>query len=262
MNNTRDIDSKLIESNVDCSSSEGSVFIKRYCEVKLFVHLHYRLRRARTTKIDFNEYCASFNYARRSNQMGVNSSPRGDPCDVESDGVSRPGRDMNVPMFVEVRHLSKNPEGIIRETFIPSVVRLQTLNDCLRVWREAPDLVKRRPVPSVGSVESLRIIPDGKLGCAVVSELVGASAVGDGENDMVERRAQVLDNVSYDCPPSEKRWLSLEDNPSPERAPNEAIYTTWGLPFNVEFVDDFITVRLKESDEFLIERLQVLVRSV
>ncbi len=41
-------------------------------------------------------------------------------------------------MFVHVGKLVELPEGVRRER-IPSVVRLQPFDDCLRVWVDAPD---------------------------------------------------------------------------------------------------------------------------
>lgn len=48
--------------------------------------------------------------------------------------------DVRRSMFVYVAKLMQLPEGIRRE-LIPSVVRLQPLDDCLRSWMDAPDFV-------------------------------------------------------------------------------------------------------------------------
>jgi len=53
----------------------------------------------------------------------------------------------------------------------------------------------------------------------------------------------------------EERRLPREDDLATQNPPNS-------LPFGLGFIDDLVAVGLKENDEFVVERIQVLFRSV
>lgn len=67
-------------------------------------------------------------------------------------------RQMNQTMFVEVGELTERPEGMIQE-FIPSTVRLQSFDDCLRLWVEASDLRSMFPCLHHSSTEDRKLEP-------------------------------------------------------------------------------------------------------
>ena len=74
---------------------------------------------------------------------------------------------------------------------------------------------------------------------------------------MVEGGPRILDVVTDDGAPMKKGKLFRENYFSAKNLSNGII-----LPLTLEFVDDLVAVRLEESREFLIERIQVLFRSV
>jgi hypothetical protein len=48
---------------------------------------------------------------------------------------------MERSVLVDVAELVENPEGVALVRRVPSVMRLQGRDDCLRVWVDAPDLL-------------------------------------------------------------------------------------------------------------------------
>src|SRR4030042_73260 len=123
--------------------------------------------------------------------------------------MSGPRCQMNVPMLVNVRHFMHKPQGVTCRVF-PSVVWLQPLHDCLRVWRDAPDLVQCWSL-SPRSIESVSVIEDGERCRAVVDELIRVPTVRNSENDLVEGRPNILNIVADHRSPMEKRRLPRKD---------------------------------------------------
>ncbi len=78
-------------------------------------------------------------------------------------------------MFVHVGKLVELPEGVRRER-IPSVVRLQPFDDCLRVWVDAPDSL------SAGARTHSLGAKDGKLR---VSDELGRKRVAMAGDDEI-----------------------------------------------------------------------------
>jgi hypothetical protein len=97
-------------------------------------------------------------------------------------------------MFVHVIKLVELPERIGRE-LIPSVVRLQTLDDCLRVWMDAPDFVsafshRHLPIPEDGEFQPPR---------STFGQRVDAD-VGEREfiDEVIEGRAEIMEAIPDD----------------------------------------------------------------
>ena len=102
--------------------------------------------------------------------------------------------DVRCSMFVHVVKLMELPEGI-RRIFIPSVVRLQSLDDCLRVWVDAPDFVTafpilHRPLAKDGELQQPR---------SVVGQGVNAN-VSEGKliDEAVESTSEAVEAVPDD----------------------------------------------------------------
>ena len=218
--NAFDVDSEVIERNLGLLPSEDGTFVEGYRKEKRLFHLHCRLVVSRDRHVDFHEYCATFNYAGGPDGVAMDAGTGGDARDIKGDFVGRPCCEVDAPMLVDIRHLSKNPEGVVAEVILPSVVWLQSLDDCLRVWPDSPNLIARRSVASPRAVESIRIVHDGEFCRPIVTETVRVPTVGDGVDEVIEARSEVIDEVSDKGGPSQEGRSLLEDNPSPEDAPN------------------------------------------
>ena len=153
-------------------ASDCSGFVERYCEQKLFLHLHYCGRGlAGMAKLNLREYCATFYHAGRSHIKAVQPCSGKKIRDVHGNRVRSPSGQMDISMLVNIRHLVNDPEGVTCR-ILPSVVRLQTLHDCLSVWRDAPDLITRDGLPLRGRMKLSRL---SKMGNSVVRSLTNVA---------------------------------------------------------------------------------------
>lgn len=98
---------------------------------------------------------------------------------------------MGQPVLVDVEKLVELPEGIVGE-LLPSVVRLQLLDSCLRSWVDTSDFVTafarlHFPVTKDGELQQTR---------SVVRQGIDAN-VGDGKlvDQIVEGRTEVVEAV-------------------------------------------------------------------
>ena len=139
---------------------------------------------------------------------------------VDIDGPGQVGRVGNVSpcadshlgnvrrsMLVHVGKLVQHPEGVRRE-LIPSIVRLQSLDDCLRSWVDAPDFVATFPHQPV------LVAKDGKLRPPIEGVGQGAaSVVRDREfvGEVVERGAEVVETVADDEAELWRDWIGESD---------------------------------------------------
>ena len=101
--------------------------------------------------------------------------------------------DVRHSMFVHVGKLVELPEGVRRE-LIPSVVRLQPLDNCLRVWIDAPNsLFPGVRIHSLGAEDGeLRVFDE--LGRGRVAMMSDDEVI----NEVVESGAEVMETVADD----------------------------------------------------------------
>ena len=66
-----DVGPQVEQRYLDLLPSKGGAFAKRYCEVVLFLHVHYRLKGAGGREVYFNDWCAACTYAGRTDPVGV-----------------------------------------------------------------------------------------------------------------------------------------------------------------------------------------------
>jgi hypothetical protein len=116
-------------------------------------------------------------------------------------------RDVRHSMFVHVGKLVELPQGVRRER-IPSCVRLQPLDDCLRSWVNAPDFVTtfpHLPFPSTKNGElrpSVEGVGQGATSVMPYSEFVGK---------VVKGGAEVVEAIPDDEAELYRDWLGESD---------------------------------------------------
>jgi hypothetical protein len=100
---------------------------------------------------------------------------------------------MKHPVLVGVGKLAEHPEPMVRE-LVPSVVRLQTLDDCLRGWCDAPDLIHAfvQEVVSVFEDGELRIFSD------ALGQRVAPTGFGKVIDEVVEGGPHVVQTLPDD----------------------------------------------------------------
>ncbi len=104
-----------------------------YAEGGCEIHVHFRAGLVNGGIA--GDWCAVFN--RECDWLdfissGASRNPKGQMRDTSE------GCDVRQPMLVLSGKLVELPEGVVGGTALPSVVRLQPLDDCFRVWVDAP----------------------------------------------------------------------------------------------------------------------------
>lgn len=114
-------------------------------------------------------------------------------------------RNVRHSMLVHVVKLLQLPEGVRRE-LVPSIVRLKTLDDCLRVWVDAPDFVaafpfRHLPVAKDGELQFSRSV----LGQGVDADVRQREFV----DEVVESGTEVVQAIPDD--EAELRWNGFRE---------------------------------------------------
>jgi hypothetical protein len=145
-------------------------------------------------------------------------------------------------VLVEVREFMQNPERV-RRRFLPSVVRLQALDDCLLVRAQRVDLPES--AASAGAQESRSVLEDREFNAAWWETRL-KFALRELPGQVVEGGAEVVKEVA-------------DDDREPQRDLEWGAYADDDLVPDLR-IDEGIAVSVKEGVRLSIEALQVLVR--
>jgi hypothetical protein len=128
--------------------------LERYQQSSLEIHFHFfRLFNEGSMNSDA---CATAYFRRRLDSGKLAPGRLVDNCKVSIGSVN--GGKRKHPVLINIHELVNDPQGMVVGVRIPTVIRLQSLNDCLRI--------KRYPAESVShelSLESFESEADGKL---------------------------------------------------------------------------------------------------
>jgi hypothetical protein len=206
-----------------------------YCEGRGALHVHFRVASAKRPVA--RNYCAAFNRA------PLNFDVRGAPWvgRVEVDGCRDGERYVRQSVFISVGELA---EG--RKTYaVPSIVRLQVLDDCLRGWVDAPDHV------SAFVRELLHTTEEGES--RLTGNFAGQAApvVRESEfvGEVVEGGTEVVEAVAYDEPELSGRLLK-------DFGPDEIL-----AALRVELGPKLVRAFFDPSTDLGFQALQVVERS-
>lgn len=217
--------------------SLAETYAERRCEM----HVHFRAGFVNSWVA--GDWCAIFHRAEDWLDF-VNREECGHP---EGHSNSREKADMRQPVLVLHGKLVELPEGIVGES-VSSVVRLQPLDDCLRVWVDAPDLVAALPRIH------LPVSEDGELQLprSVFGQGIDAK-VGDGKlkDEVVEGRTEVVETIAND-----------EANFGGGRRLKDFDAKEFLGAISIGFAPSSVRVFLAPSVHFFVEAVQVVVRPV
>ena len=177
----------------DASASE------RYLNNREELHVHF-LAPINRLRIVSNYYCLVFN------KSSVHLEARGDKRHIsasagyESSAARMKKGDWQQTMFVDVRQIVQLPEGM-RCVIIPSVVRLQTLDDCLGRWVYPTNLRDTGAIehmPSRAEIPLPILIPeDGELGLLrYILRERDRVLRGEGISEMVKCAPEPMENLA------------------------------------------------------------------
>jgi hypothetical protein len=171
---------------------------KAYAERRVEIHVHVSCRIGGVGCVP-EHYCALFQYA------FVGPDAALDPLHINVVGgfdpkvKSGPGThyEVDVPVLVGIAQRMDLPEGVVPVS-IPSVVRLQTLDDCLRRLTNPTGFRVERAVVDNRSIDRFSLpvlIPeDGEL--RFIRDILADSASGQGVCQAVERGPQVVERIA------------------------------------------------------------------
>ena len=112
--------------------------IERYLTLQAEIHVHFGLGISRGRLVS-GDYCAAFHFLPLPEHLDVAHL---DVLASEPDLRSSELDQMDAAMLVDVVEFMELPEGV-RPIVLPSQMRLQSLDDCLSDWRDAPNPILR-----------------------------------------------------------------------------------------------------------------------
>lgn len=216
-------------------------FPERYIQGRGALHIHFRPSVG--GRVIPQDYCAFYN--------GAKVGPYGEGVEVgevDSDGADIKDPQVGESVLVFDRKIVKYREDVRSRVLskVPSSVRLQFLDDCLRSWVDAPDCVTafsgvHRPVgedrefrsPEVARQRANVQVPD--------SQLV---------NEVVQGGAKVVQTISGDS--GELRRYRLQ----------EFDYHQLLASLEVEIMEEVVRLSLEPSSGFFFKALQVIERPI
>ena len=166
--------------------SDRGTLAEAYVEGRCEIHAHFRAGTVEGRI--FGDWCAAIEKAEKALDL-VNTDAVG--FEERQSGEVVQGGGMRKPMLFYDLKLIKLPEGVAVEP-VPSLVRLQPLDLCLREWINAPEHVVQ--------FARILLLKDGKRGTAL--NVGGERSFGVRqsklEGEIVEGGAEVVDAVSSD----------------------------------------------------------------
>ena len=128
----------VLDSRGDCPQGGDDRFLtsrrfvaETYNEGNAELHLHFRLG------FPAEEFCAVVHRSEKCVADGHGSAL----IDDFGAGLGR-ADEVECSVLVDVAKLMQNPERVRQVVGVPSVMRLQSLDDCLSVWVDAPNFVR------------------------------------------------------------------------------------------------------------------------
>ena len=227
--------------------------LEGYVSGDLMPHLHFYVSDERD--IATNYFCAVYQRARGEYLPRVNhETGRKRRYRDRANGCLN---DIQTAVLVDIAEVMQPPQGMT-SVVIPSMIRLQLLDDCLRVWPDAHDLVKPAPAlglpASIKSEESLLIAEDGEL-CTL--KVTSETYMMDSK-----RVGQVVQGR-----PETEQDIANQDAQAGRRSPEDfnakdPVVTTF--PFWLELIHDSAHWVVSSTDvfgDFRLKGPQVLFRS-
>lgn len=215
---------------------------KRYLQADISIHVHVRLR-SRGNEPESCDLCAVFVASEGphlSNGDGASVLVRVVPRPVEVDPLNRSPRGEGRVVLVGIPEAVKDHEKVASRVVTPSVVRLNFLDYC-------PCLTRNAPKPSLGPfVEAFRrlffedgesVPPASRLRCL-------ASFVDELPHQVLKRGPQVVDDLP-------------DQHAESVRSVGEADAEEVLIRLGLELSDDLIGAKLEPGPGFRIERFQV-----
>lgn len=226
--------------------SLGSALGESYIEGRCEIHVHFRAGTVEGRIL--GDWCAAVKPSEkaldffRADSVGHEERQRRDIVECGRVGQS---------VLFHVREFIKLPEGIAVER-LPSAVRLQSLDGCLRSWADAPNHIIEFPQrPGVGALGGVFIKDrEPRIALGFARQRPFRTRQSELESEVVEGGAEVVDAVSGD--EAEARRRRLDDF-----SPNDLL-ASLGIKFGPESMRAFF----KPGSPFRFKVLQVIERPV
>ncbi len=161
---------------------------------------------------------------------------------------------MEPAVFVYIAKLMKKPERM-RLRIVPSIIRLQSRNGCLRCWRNAPDLIKPAiPLGESSSCDSMVFPFVNEDGEFTSLQVTIESYIGHSElvSKMIEGRTHLIDDFAGENTQDSRGVMG-------NRQLNSK--TICSLLFKLEVWNDFIGLTFEINPNFFVKSFQMLVCS-
>ncbi|MCZ6739028.1 MAG: hypothetical protein O7C01_04535 [Actinobacteria bacterium] len=219
--------------------------LNRYLDIRLVVHHHFALR---WVTGDREEYCAVVEYA--SPELGFASAERRDAsyAHLASSEVDQ-APDVNESMLVLVPEVVKSEQRLSKRVG-PLRIRLNGFDECRGTGADTMD--RESSTASFGVLESLRAAPLVAVGIdreGRLRNIPSGEVNGEPVDALVEGRAEIVDGFAQDHSPIDRYGFMQPD-------PVDVLRS-----IRVYLRDEFIGLTFLPSELFILDGLEVLVRS-
>jgi len=222
----------------DTISQDG--LLERYVKDEIEIHLHLRLSIGTEAAIG-DDLCLTF---KRGFHITERDEVEFEAFEAKLGSIDKRQHQVQRAVLVDVLKSVQQPK-IMGLVFVPTVIGLRRIDDCLCLWTDAPDYVR-----TFGGVV-VRDTDNRKLQTAEFFFRESNSRIihhSEAVEEVVQGRTQVMQDIANDG--------RNEIGRSANRFDADKIMSA----FRVEFVGDAILLARNPSPDLLIKRLQVLIR--
>jgi hypothetical protein len=222
---------------IDDFSSLCGPIVDGYINNRLSIHLHACAVLGTDDSITC-EFC--IRYAQISTaELDILDTAEGRKCCI--DAMLRAHGKQESAMLIDILELLKQPKPV-RYCCIPSVIRLQALDNCLNHRGDISDSAKSAAIEPIGRFK------DGKHGLSRLF-IRQRSLVRNGEviDQMIQRTPEIMEAVTDQL--SNQTWRLVDSI-----KPNDIISS-----FRIDFVRDNVRVSQLPTGNLIYKRLQVLI---
>jgi len=210
-------------------------FLQRYKVAEASIHIH--AASCIQGKGDPEQFCAIIQYAGVDDSRKEFCVHRPSESDIITD--SRSCRGMEHPVLVAVREFMNKPEGV-HISLIPTVIRLHSLDDCQRVFGNAP----RQSIRVYSFKISNFLDEDGEVQ-SIGTDSTGKRKIEQLPKQVIQSRPHVMQIIAYD---DTEIWRRLF--PNVQNCPDK---------FAIRFLDNFQGIAIEIFFDFLVEKAEMFL---
>ncbi len=236
-----DIVSNTSERGDDLAPFCGPI-LEGYVNNHIEIHLHANVFRTRFVMEDF---CLAFAGARTPDGFKPFRGKRSSIGRIDTQTFIDGNERQQGAVLVDIRQLIQKPQPITPK-ILPSVVRLQGTDDCLRTWMDAPD----NAFAFLSIFLNAGAYRKTNLASNVVRERFSFKQLSQGKDQVVEDRSKIIEAIANKRRDLRRKGLKPFDADDIKSS------------IRVELIDEIISVVFTPPSQLRLQGFQVLIRSL